>query len=99
MSSQQTKHLYNICTMLGQRQRRWADVVQMFYKCFVFAGIGLISIFCLDIFQDILPFYPVLRQIYKIILIPLDIILFNSVVLFYYHDELQILSGIVMQKA
>ena len=33
-----TKHLYNICTMLDQRQRRWADVVQMLYKCFVFAG-------------------------------------------------------------
>ena len=24
--------------MLDQRQRRWADVVQMLYKCFVFAG-------------------------------------------------------------
>ena len=34
-----TKHLYNICTMLDQRKRRWADVVQMLYKCFVFAGI------------------------------------------------------------
>ena len=33
-----TKHLYNICTMLDQRRRRWADVVQMLYKCFVFAG-------------------------------------------------------------
>ena len=33
-----TKHLYNICTMLDQRQRRWADIVQMLYKCFVFAG-------------------------------------------------------------
>ena len=32
-----TKHLYNICTMLNQRRRRWADVVQMLYKCFVFA--------------------------------------------------------------
>ena len=29
------KHLYNICTMLDLR--RWADVVQMLYKCFVFA--------------------------------------------------------------
>ena len=27
------KHLYNICTVLGQRRRRWADVVQMLYKC------------------------------------------------------------------
>ena len=33
-----TKHLYNICTMLDQRRRRWAYVVQMLYKCFVFAG-------------------------------------------------------------
>ena len=32
-----TNHLYNICTMLGQRRRRWADVVPMVYKCFVFA--------------------------------------------------------------
>ena len=34
-----TKYLYNICTMLDQRRRRWAGVVQMLYKCFVFAGI------------------------------------------------------------
>ena len=27
-----TKHLYNICTMLDQRQRRWADVVQILKK-------------------------------------------------------------------
>ena len=36
-----TKHLYNICTMLDQRRRRWADVIcytKMLYKCFVFAG-------------------------------------------------------------
>ena len=33
-----TKHFYNICTMLDQRRRRWADVVQMLYKCFEFAG-------------------------------------------------------------
>ena len=32
------KHLCNICTMLDQRRRRWADGVQMLYKCFVFAG-------------------------------------------------------------
>ena len=32
-----TKHLYSICTMLAQRRRRWADVVQMLCKCFVFA--------------------------------------------------------------
>ena len=34
-----TKHLFNICTMLDQRQNRWADVVQMLCKCFVFTGI------------------------------------------------------------
>ena len=34
-----TKHLYTICIMLDQRRRRWADVVQMLYKCFVFLGI------------------------------------------------------------
>ena len=34
-----TKHFYSICTMLDQRRRRWADVVQMLYKCFVFAGL------------------------------------------------------------
>ena len=26
--------------MLDQRRRRWADVVQMLYKCFLFAGVG-----------------------------------------------------------
>ena len=35
-----TKHLYNIYTMLDQRRRRWADVVWMLYKCFVFAGLA-----------------------------------------------------------
>ena len=35
-----TKHLYNICTMLDQRRRRWADVVQLLCKCFVFTGMG-----------------------------------------------------------
>ena len=39
-----TKHLYNICTMLDQRQRRWADVVQMLYKCFVIAGLRVILV-------------------------------------------------------
>ena len=33
-----TKHLYNIYTMLNQRRRRWADVVYMFFKCFAFIG-------------------------------------------------------------
>ena len=31
-----TKHLYNMYTMLGQRRRRWADIVYMSYKSFVF---------------------------------------------------------------
>ena len=31
-----TKHLYNMCTMLDQRLRRGADVVQMIYACFLF---------------------------------------------------------------
>ena len=36
-----TKHLYNICTTSAQRLRRWADVVQLLYKCFVFAGLSV----------------------------------------------------------
>ena len=34
-----TKHiiLYNICTMLAQWRIRWSNVVQMLFKCFVFA--------------------------------------------------------------
>ena len=32
-----TKHLHNICTKVDQCRRRWADVLQLFYKCFVFA--------------------------------------------------------------
>ena len=31
-----TKHLYNICAMSAQRLRRWADIVQILYKCFLF---------------------------------------------------------------
>ena len=34
-----TKHLHNNFTMVAQRRRRWADVVQMLFKYFVFAGI------------------------------------------------------------
>ena len=34
-----TKHVYNICTMLAQRLRRWADVVEMLYICFVLTGL------------------------------------------------------------
>ena len=38
LSPVNTKHLYNICTMLDQCRRRWDDAVQMLYKCFEFAG-------------------------------------------------------------
>ena len=33
-----TKHVYNICTTSAQRLRRWSNIVQMLYTCFVFAG-------------------------------------------------------------
>ena len=33
-----TKHLHNICTMLDQRRRRWANVVQILYRYFVITG-------------------------------------------------------------
>ena len=33
-----TTHLYDICTMLDKRRRRWSNIIQMLYKCFVFAG-------------------------------------------------------------
>ena len=36
-----TKHLYNICTTSAQRFRRWSNIVQMLFKCFVFAGWSL----------------------------------------------------------
>ena len=37
------KTFVNICTMLVQRRRRWTNIVQMLYKCFVFAGIPTIK--------------------------------------------------------
>ena len=37
------KHLYNICKTSAQRLRRWSNIVQMLYKCFVFAGMSLPS--------------------------------------------------------
>ena len=39
-----TKHLYNICTASAQRLRRWSNIVQMLYKCFVFTGILWVDI-------------------------------------------------------
>ena len=39
-TSHQT-YFYNIYTMLDQRGRRWADVVEMLYKCLVFAGMDV----------------------------------------------------------
>ena len=36
MDPANTKHLYKICTMSAQRLRRWSNIVQMLYKCFVF---------------------------------------------------------------
>ena len=36
-AQQNTKHLYNICTTSAQRLRRWPNIVQMLYKCFVLA--------------------------------------------------------------
>ena len=33
-----TNHLCNICTTMTQRLRRWSNIVQIVYKCFVFAG-------------------------------------------------------------
>ena len=37
-----TNHLHSICTMLVQRRKRGADVVQMLYKYFVLAGVQCI---------------------------------------------------------
>ena len=36
-----TKHLYNICTKLDQRWRRWADVLKMWCRCYL----GVESVF------------------------------------------------------
>ena len=34
-----TKQLYNICTTMDQRLRRWSNIVQMWYKCLVVTGV------------------------------------------------------------
>ena len=60
MSSQQTHKTcvaYNICIMLDQRRRRLANVVQMSYKYFVFAGMSTYPLnmfkgkLCMEIFN------------------------------------------------
>ena len=33
-----TEHFYNICTTSAQLFRRWSNIIQMLYKCFVFTG-------------------------------------------------------------
>ena len=40
-----TKHLHNNCTMSAQRLRRWSNIVQLLYKCFVFAGLCIIPVY------------------------------------------------------
>ena len=35
-----TKHLYSIYSLSDQRRRRWAKIVQMLNKGFVFAGMA-----------------------------------------------------------
>ena len=36
-----TKHLYNICTTLAERFRRWSNIVQMLYNFFIFTGMDV----------------------------------------------------------
>ena len=45
-----TKHLYSIGTMSAQRLRRWSNIVQMLYKCFVFYLLGRPSSVSVGIF-------------------------------------------------
>ena len=61
-----TKHLYNIRTMLDQRRRRWADVVQMLYKCFVFVGKALITYLSLRSTLHLREKYPRIRDLHGI---------------------------------
>ena len=39
-----SKHVYNIYTMLVQRLWRWSNIVQILYTCFEFAGWSLESV-------------------------------------------------------
>ena len=41
------KHLYNICTMLDQRRRRWANVVQILGKHW-YVRVGYIIVMSFD---------------------------------------------------
>ena len=50
-----TKHLYNICTMLDQRLRRSSNIVQMSYKCVVFAGMWLSVAACRRQMRTLMP--------------------------------------------
>ena len=49
-----TQHMYNICKLLDQLQERWADVVQISYKCFVFAGMETKGFFQFEIITNVL---------------------------------------------
>ena len=49
--------------MLVQRRRRWADVVQMLYKCFVFDGKA--SLGPTYFRWPIINFHPYLREVMK----------------------------------
>ena len=52
-----TKHVYNICTLLDQHRRRWVAIVHMLCKCLCFPGFGtnLKDSNCL--LHELLPFY------------------------------------------
>ena len=33
-----TQHLQSVCTASAQRIKRWSNIVQMVYRCFVYTG-------------------------------------------------------------
>ena len=52
--------------MLVQRRRRWADIVQMLYKCFVFAGSQSLQCFiCMLLFQSMQIFIPAELSVFQ----------------------------------
>ena len=65
-----TKHLYNICAMLVQRLRRWSNIAQMLYKCFVFLYIHNtpVSDIRYAVLMDLLPNLPVYHNTTKMLL-------------------------------